>query len=59
MTSIDEFLDQKAKQFEGELCEFLRIPSVSTDPACRGDLRRAAEWLAGLLRRGEVYLHHP
>jgi acetylornithine deacetylase/succinyl-diaminopimelate desuccinylase-like protein len=31
------------------LAEFLRIPSVSADPARRGDMRRAAEWVAGQL----------
>ena len=30
--------------------EFLRIPSVSTDPAFAGDCRRAAEWCAAQLR---------
>jgi acetylornithine deacetylase/succinyl-diaminopimelate desuccinylase-like protein len=32
------------------LRDFLRIPSVSTDPARRSDVRRAAEFLAGALR---------
>lgn len=27
------------------LCDLLRIPSVSTDPAHAGDVRRAADWL--------------
>src|SRR3954468_252740 len=31
------------------LCELLAIPSVSGDPAHRGDLRRAADWLAARL----------
>jgi acetylornithine deacetylase/succinyl-diaminopimelate desuccinylase-like protein len=30
--------------------DFLRIPSVSTDPAYAADVRRAAEWLADRLR---------
>ncbi len=51
MTSIDEYLGQQAKQYEGELCELLRIRSISTDPACRGELHGAAEWLAGQLRK--------
>jgi hypothetical protein len=34
-----------------ELSEFLRIPSVSTLPAHDADVRRAAEWVAGELRR--------
>jgi acetylornithine deacetylase/succinyl-diaminopimelate desuccinylase-like protein len=32
-----------------ELKEFLRIPSISTDPAHAGDVRRAAEWVSGQL----------
>ncbi len=34
-----------------ELTEFLRIPSVSTDPSHNADCRAAAEWVAGELRR--------
>jgi acetylornithine deacetylase/succinyl-diaminopimelate desuccinylase-like protein len=33
-----------------ELIEFARIPSVSTDPRHRGDIARAAEWVAAQLR---------
>jgi acetylornithine deacetylase/succinyl-diaminopimelate desuccinylase-like protein len=32
------------------LCDWLRIPSISTLPAHAADVRRAAEWLAGRLR---------
>lgn len=34
-----------------DLVEFAAIPSVSTDPAFAGDVRRAAEWVAARLRR--------
>ena len=34
-------------QFLGQLYELLRIPSLSADPAHAGDVRQAAEWLAG------------
>jgi len=34
-----------------ELIEFARIPSVSTDPRHRGDMARAAEWVATQLRQ--------
>ena len=39
-----------------ELTEFLRIPSVSSDPARRPELRQAAEWVAAQLAfaRGRV-----
>jgi acetylornithine deacetylase/succinyl-diaminopimelate desuccinylase-like protein len=33
-----------------ELDDFLRIPSISTDPAHAGDIQRAADWLAANLR---------
>lgn len=35
----------------GELKEFLRIPSISTDPAHAADCRRAAQWVIDHLRR--------
>ena len=34
-----------------ELFEFLRIPSVSADPAHRDDVRRAGEWVCDFVRR--------
>jgi acetylornithine deacetylase/succinyl-diaminopimelate desuccinylase-like protein len=34
-----------------ELAEFVAIPSISTDPAHREDVRRASEWVASRLRR--------
>src|SRR6476660_6248220 len=34
-----------------ELTDFLRIPSVSTNPSHNADCRAAAEWVAGELRR--------
>ena len=33
-----------------ELFELLRIPSISTTPECKEDVRRAAEWVAAKLR---------
>jgi acetylornithine deacetylase/succinyl-diaminopimelate desuccinylase-like protein len=40
----------QGERFLGELEELLRIPSISTDPAHAGDIRRTAEWLAEHLR---------
>jgi acetylornithine deacetylase/succinyl-diaminopimelate desuccinylase-like protein len=35
-----------------ELAEFLRIESVSADPARAADVQRAGEWVCGLVREG-------
>jgi succinyl-diaminopimelate desuccinylase len=50
MSQIDDYLSAHREQFEQELCELLRIPSVSADPARAGDIRHAADWLAGQFR---------
>ena len=42
-------LDATLPQALDRLCAFLRIPSISTDPEHRGDVRRAAEWLCAEL----------
>ncbi|SMY08938.1 M20/M25/M40 family metallo-hydrolase [Flavimaricola marinus] len=43
---IDSTLDQRLER----LFEFIRIPSVSTDPDHAADVRKAADWLAQTLR---------
>ncbi|HYJ12094.1 MAG TPA: dipeptidase [Thermomicrobiales bacterium] len=35
-----------ADEFVAELCDMLRIPSLSGDPAHAGDVRKMADWLA-------------
>lgn len=50
MTKIENYLDSHRSQFEDDLCELLRIPSVSADLARRPDMQRAADWVAGRLR---------
>jgi acetylornithine deacetylase/succinyl-diaminopimelate desuccinylase-like protein len=45
------FAKENSARFVEELKEFLRIPSISTDPAHAGDVRRAAEFAASELRR--------
>jgi succinyl-diaminopimelate desuccinylase len=50
MDDIDAYLAAHAGQFEDELCELLRIPSVGADPDHHPDVRRAADWVAGLFR---------
>ncbi|MBN1910598.1 MAG: dipeptidase [Pirellulales bacterium] len=51
MPNLDEYLQTHADRFEQELCELLRIPSVSADPQHKGDVRRAGEWLAAQLQK--------
>jgi len=46
MTAIDQYLEENALDFEDELCQFLRIHSVSADPKCKADVIQAAQWIA-------------
>jgi acetylornithine deacetylase/succinyl-diaminopimelate desuccinylase-like protein len=48
---VREFVEASAPDFAASLREWLRIPSVSADPARHGDVRRSAEWLAGYLKQ--------
>lgn len=50
MSDVDKYLDQHGPRFEEELCELLRIPSVSADSAFKNDVRRAGEWVAAQFR---------
>ncbi len=54
MTSISKaarlYARSNALRFRAELIEFLRIPSVSTDPAYAADMLRAATWLTDHMR---------
>ncbi len=45
MPNLDQYLDEQHEQFEDELFELLRIPSISTDSQHGEDVRRAASWL--------------
>lgn len=49
MSSSDiarQYAQQHKDQFKSELFEMLRIPSLSGDPAHKGDVRKMADWLA-------------
>ena len=46
MQNIDEYLEQQAQTFEEDLCELLRIPSVSADSRHKADCKQAAQWVA-------------
>jgi acetylornithine deacetylase/succinyl-diaminopimelate desuccinylase-like protein len=45
MTLLSDYLDRHRQDFENDLCELLRIPSVSADSRHRDDIRRAAMWV--------------
>jgi acetylornithine deacetylase/succinyl-diaminopimelate desuccinylase-like protein len=42
--AVHAYIDAGMDRFRRELYDFLRIPSVSADPAHARDVRRAAEW---------------
>lgn len=49
--AIEAFLGEQREARLESYFEFLRIPSISALPAHAGDIRRAAEWIAGDLER--------
>jgi acetylornithine deacetylase/succinyl-diaminopimelate desuccinylase-like protein len=49
-----EYLHEHRNRFIDEFLDLLRIPSISTDPASRGEVRRAAEWTADRLRKAGI-----
>lgn len=54
MKSVDDYLAAQRDAFETDLCELLRIPSVSADTRHRGDMQAAAEWVANQFRSLEL-----
>ncbi|MGB6133909.1 MAG: dipeptidase [Acidobacteriaceae bacterium] len=51
MDAAVKYARENAARFLDELKALLRIPSVSTLPEHRGDVKKAAEWVAADLRR--------
>jgi acetylornithine deacetylase/succinyl-diaminopimelate desuccinylase-like protein len=49
--NIGEYVAEQSAGFFEDLREWLRIPSVSADPARHKDVRRSAQWLADYLRQ--------
>ncbi|MEX1062562.1 MAG: dipeptidase, partial [Balneolaceae bacterium] len=45
MSSVQNFIDQNINAFQNQLFELLRIPSISTDPDRKNDIREAAVFL--------------
>ncbi|MCA0146306.1 dipeptidase [Blastococcus sp. LR1] len=51
MTSEREYVTAHLEDLHADLDAWLRIPSISADPAHAGDVAASAEWLAEALRR--------
>ena len=51
MTTPLEYAHEHAQEFRQQLHDLIRIPSVSTDPAHKADVKKAAEWVAAELKR--------
>jgi len=52
--SVLDHIDAHRPQFEADLAELLRIPSVSADSAYAGDVERGAEWLRARLAKASL-----
>jgi acetylornithine deacetylase/succinyl-diaminopimelate desuccinylase-like protein len=50
MTDVTKYIDKEMTRFQGELIEFLKIPSVSARSEHNTDTRAAADWVAGRMR---------
>jgi acetylornithine deacetylase/succinyl-diaminopimelate desuccinylase-like protein len=50
MNNVIDFINTNKDRFLGELKDYLAIPSVSSLPEHRDDMRRCAEWTAGQMR---------
>lgn len=51
MSRLEAYLKEHRESFESDLCELLRIPSVSADPAHAAEVRLAAGWLVERLKK--------
>jgi acetylornithine deacetylase/succinyl-diaminopimelate desuccinylase-like protein len=49
-TAAIQYAHQNQARFLQELEDFLRLPSISTDPARKADMQRTAEWVAGQIQ---------
>jgi acetylornithine deacetylase/succinyl-diaminopimelate desuccinylase-like protein len=48
--NLTEFIEGRREQHLAELCEFLRIPSISAKTEHKADVERAAKWVSDHLR---------
>jgi acetylornithine deacetylase/succinyl-diaminopimelate desuccinylase-like protein len=50
MSDVQDYLKKHHDRFESDLFEWLRIPSIGTDPAYDPETRKAGNWLADKFR---------
>jgi acetylornithine deacetylase/succinyl-diaminopimelate desuccinylase-like protein len=51
MNRLTEYVERERSRLLAELSDWLRVPSISTQPDHAGDCRRAAGWISGRLQR--------
>jgi succinyl-diaminopimelate desuccinylase len=51
MNAVTDYIQAHRDNFESDLADLLRIASVSADSRQRGEVRRAATWVAGQFKR--------
>jgi len=54
MTELKKYFDDSGSDYVEELCEFLRIPSISSLPEHAADVRKAADWVANRLKMAGI-----
>ncbi len=54
MSQLQSYLAENKQRFENDLCDWLRIASISTDSQYADDVRAAANWLADRFRALEL-----
>lgn len=51
-TSVQQRLSNLSQQFQNDLIDWLKIPSISSDPRSKDAVRKAGQWATEMLRRG-------
>lgn len=54
MATWETYLQKNISQYLEELFEFLRIPSISSQPEHENDVKRAAEWVSARLQKAGI-----
>jgi acetylornithine deacetylase/succinyl-diaminopimelate desuccinylase-like protein len=52
--TIQEYFEKNKVNFLNQLIEFLKIPSISSEPQHKDDIRRCAEWLYNNIRNSGI-----